>query len=83
MNREENSHHGPPDVLGGYDALLLAVHGLGEQREGLLDLALLARRDVVLLRELRLPFLGQGVFGPTSRLPLRWLRCGGEAVLVK
>jgi hypothetical protein len=61
--RREDVHHGPPYVLGGYHAFLLAVHGLGEQREGLLDLALLARRDVVLLGELRLPLLGKGVLG--------------------
>lgn len=50
-----NSHHRPADVINGDDALLLAVHGLREEREGLLDLGLLLRRDVVLLGELGLP----------------------------
>lgn len=50
-----NSHHRPADVIDGDDALLLAVHGLREEREGLFDLGLLLRRDVVLLGELGLP----------------------------
>lgn len=52
-------HHGPPHIANWYDALLLAVHGLREQRKGLPDLGLLARRDVVLLCELGLPLLGR------------------------
>lgn len=50
-------HHGPPHVSYRYDTLLLALHGLREERERLLDLGLLLGGDVVLLGEARLPRL--------------------------
>lgn len=54
-DQQQDVHHRPADVIDGDDALLLAVHGLREEREGLLDLGLLLRGDVVLLGELGLP----------------------------
>lgn len=48
------------DVVDGQDAILLAVHGLGKQAEGLLNLALFLRRHVVLLGELGLAGFGRG-----------------------
>lgn len=46
------------DIVDRQHAVLLAVHGFGEKAEGLFDLALFLRRDVVFLGELRLPRLG-------------------------
>lgn len=58
-------------VVGGQDAVLLAVHGLREEAEGFLNLALFLRGDVVLLGELRLSRLGRG--GRTAGFALRRL----------
>lgn len=55
----ENVHHSPPHVSDRYDTVFLAIHGLCEQGECLLDLGLLARRDVVFLCELGLPLFGR------------------------
>lgn len=52
--RGQRVHQGGLDVVNGQHAVLLAIHRLGEQAEGFLDLALLLRGDVVLLGELRL-----------------------------
>jgi len=64
-------HHGPSDVGDRNDAFLLAVHGLREEAEGLADVGLLLRRDVVLLGELGLSRLGRAAAGRRRRLGWR------------
>lgn len=55
---KKDVHHGPLDITNRYDTLLFTIHGLREQRKRLLDLRLLARRDVVLFCEFGLALLG-------------------------
>lgn len=50
-------HHGGAHVARRYNPVPLPLHRLREKAEGLPDLALLLRRDVVLFRELRQPRL--------------------------
>ena len=51
---EENERHSPSHIANRNNTLLLTLHGLGEQPEGLLDVRFLVGGDVVLLRKLGL-----------------------------
>lgn len=88
---ERDVHHGGAHVAGGYDAVALALHGLGEQAKGLAYLTLFLRGDVVLLCELRLarlrrigggfPLRGLSGKSLSSRLQERVGETAGERVV--